>query len=71
MVLIASRPGSPRRWGTALLLGLPYVRYRVVVEPVPCRPRNRIPMLGMALLADLVEIAVLTGASVRFGTVLL
>ncbi len=69
--LIVSRPTSVRRWGTALLLGVPYVRYRLVVEPVPCRPRNRIPVIGMALLADLVEIGVLAGASARYRTLLL
>jgi GT2 family glycosyltransferase len=70
IALVLTRPGSARRW-TGLLLLLPYARYRRVVDPMPCRPRNWVPVTAMALAADLVEIAVLAGSSVRYRTLLL
>ncbi len=70
IALVLARSGSVKRC-TGLLLILPYARYRLVVDPMPCRPRNWVPVTAMALAADLSEIAVLAGSSVKYRTLLL
>jgi glycosyltransferase involved in cell wall biosynthesis len=65
---------SPRR-GRQLVgaaLAAPYVRHRLVVEPLPhAGPRRRFLLLPAALVADLDEVAVLAGASARYRTLVL
>jgi glycosyltransferase involved in cell wall biosynthesis len=70
IALVLTRPRSVTRWA-GLLLVLPYARYRRVVDPMPCRPRNWVPVTAMALAADLVEVTVLAESSVRYRTLLL
>lgn len=69
------RRGPGRSWAPALvagaLLASPYGRYRLVSHPLPCRPRYRLPVAAMTLVADLAEIAALASASVRYRTLLL
>jgi glycosyltransferase involved in cell wall biosynthesis len=62
---------SSRWWGSALLLGLPYLRHRLVVDRLPCRPQNQPAAIGLALVADLAEIGVLVKSSIRYRTLVL
>jgi GT2 family glycosyltransferase len=71
IVLVLARPRSAWRYVGAALLGLPYVHYRIGEDPLPCRRRNLIPVIGLALIADLAEVEVLLRSSVRYRTLLL
>lgn len=62
--------------GPARLLGvaaaLPYVRHRLVVEPLAhTRRRQRVLLLPAALLSDLTEVGVLAAASARYRELVL
>lgn len=69
------RPASTGRAAGLVVAGAalcaPYVHYRLVDRPLMCRPRNRAPVIALAWVADLVEVAVLARASVRHRTLLL
>jgi glycosyltransferase involved in cell wall biosynthesis len=69
--LVLRRPRSLWRWIVGGLLALPYVHYRTVEDPLPCRPRNRVPVTALALVADLAEVGVLLRSSVKYRTLLL
>jgi GT2 family glycosyltransferase len=57
---------------SAVALGAPYVRYRTKVDPLPgIGPRRRLGLLPAALLADLIEVAVMVRASARYRTLVL
>ncbi|MHB1912895.1 MAG: glycosyltransferase family 2 protein [Acidimicrobiales bacterium] len=66
LMVASSRPGSARGAAAAVALALPYVWYRSVTNPLPCRRRNRIPVLILAWGADLADTATLASASVRY-----
>jgi len=66
LMVLSSRPGSARRTAMAVALGLPYVWYRTMTNPLPCRRRNRVPVLILAWVADLADTATLASASVRY-----
>jgi GT2 family glycosyltransferase len=70
--LAAVGPRSPKWLRCApLILGLPYLRHRLVVDRLPCRAHNQPAAIGLALVADLCEIGVLFGSSIRYRTLLL
>jgi GT2 family glycosyltransferase len=69
--LVAREPWSVRRLAIAAALLAPYVKFRLMEDPLPCRRRNRVPVMALALLADLGEVAVLIVSSIRYRTVLL
>jgi len=66
LMLMSSRPASLRRAAVAAALALPYVWYRTRTNPLPCRPRNRIPVLVLAWAADVADTATMASASVRY-----
>ncbi|MBV8305566.1 MAG: hypothetical protein JOZ04_15240, partial [Acidimicrobiia bacterium] len=61
---------SPRRLLAAAALSAPYIQYRTTMRPIG-RLRNRPAVIPLALLSDLLEIAVLAAASVRYRTIVL
>lgn len=65
------RQASWRRRGLGVALGLPWLWYRLVVRPWPCRRRNLAPVLALGLASDLGEVAVLAAASLKEGTLFL
>jgi glycosyltransferase involved in cell wall biosynthesis len=69
--LVAGRPSSARRWAMAAVLAGPYVRYRLVSDRLPCRRRNLVPVIALALVADLAEVGVLAVASAMNRTLIL
>jgi len=66
VTLLLSRPGSSRRTVAAAAMALPYVWYRTVTNPLPCRRRNRVPVLILTWVADLADTATLASASIRY-----
>ena len=66
LMVLSSRAGSARRAAVAVAMTLPYVWYRTVTNPLPCRRRNRVPVLILAWAADLADTATLASASVRY-----
>jgi GT2 family glycosyltransferase len=71
LALVAREPRSVRRLAIAAVFLAPYVKFRLTEDPLPCRRRNRIPVMALALLADLGEVAVLLVSSIRHRTLLL
>lgn len=70
LLLAAAGRGPWRLAGAAATL--PYVRYRLAVDPLPyAGPRRRVVLLPAALAADVAEVAVLVDGSVRCGTLVL
>lgn len=70
LVTAATTTGVTRAAGIAAVL--PYVRHRLVVEPLPdSRTRERVMLLPVALATDLAEVGVLAVASVRYRTLVL
>ena len=67
----AALAGRGRLRLAAPLLAAPYVRYRLVERRLPCRTRNLVPVIALALVADLAEVGVLAVASARYRTLLL
>jgi glycosyltransferase involved in cell wall biosynthesis len=65
------RPLASRRVVLAALLVLPYAHHRTVARPLPCRRRNRVPVIALGLVADLAEVGVLAVASVKHRTLVL
>ena len=59
-----------KRFLAALAGVTPYIAVRLRRRPLPARGRY-VYLLPMALIADLVEIAVLLEASVRYGALVL
>lgn len=66
LMVLAAGPASARRAGLGTALALPYVWYRSRTNPLPCRRRNRVPVLILAWVADLADTATLASASVRY-----
>jgi cellulose synthase/poly-beta-1,6-N-acetylglucosamine synthase-like glycosyltransferase len=67
---VAASGGRARLLGVAAVL--PYVRHRLVVEPLPhTEPAARVALLPKALVADLAEVAVLAEASARYRCLVL
>ena len=60
-----------RRRPAVLALTLPYMRHRTSVSPLRGGPRRRAAAIPAALVADVAEVAVLAGASVRYRSLLL
>jgi glycosyltransferase involved in cell wall biosynthesis len=55
-----------------LAAAVPYVRYRLAVQPLPhTAPSDRVVLLPQALVADLAEVGVLAVASARYRCVVL
>jgi hypothetical protein len=70
LTAVTARTGRGRLVGVAALA--PYVRYRLVVEPLPhTEPADRVGLLPKALVADLAEVGVLAVASARYRCVVL
>lgn len=70
IVAAASAPGAWRAIGAVATL--PYVRHRLVVEPLKnIRRRERVVLLPAALVSDLTEVGVLAAASARYRTLVL
>ena len=66
----ATAPGAWRLLGAAATL--PYVRHRLVVEPLKhTGRRDRVLLLPAALVSDLTEVGVLAAASARYRTLVL
>jgi glycosyltransferase involved in cell wall biosynthesis len=63
-----TRPGSIVRWGAGAALATPYVWYRTVTNPLPCRGRNRVPVVVLGWVADLADTVGLARASLRHRT---
>jgi glycosyltransferase involved in cell wall biosynthesis len=59
-----ARSGGRLRPVAAAAAAAPYLWYRVVERPWPCRPRNLVPVLALGFAADLAEAAVMLAASV-------
>jgi hypothetical protein len=49
-------------------LATPYVWYRTVTNPLPCRGRNRVPVVVLGWVADLADTVGLARASLRHRT---
>ena len=66
-LLLASLPGSAVRRAVGAALVLPYVNFRVNVQPLPHTGRRlrRLRLLPAALAVDLAEVGVLAAGSVR------
>lgn len=71
LALVARRPRSLTTWTWAGPLGLPYLYFRLRVEKLPGRTRYRLAVVGLVLVADLVDVAALAVSSVRHRTLLL
>jgi hypothetical protein len=68
-MLTASRART-RLGGAAAVL--PYVRHRLVVQPLPhTEPSERLALLPQAFVADLAEVGVLAAASARYRCLVL
>jgi glycosyltransferase involved in cell wall biosynthesis len=64
--------GSRSRRGLAALLLVPYVRFRVSLQPLPGIGRKRrVILLPLALAVDLAEVAVMAKASIEHRTLVL
>ena len=59
------------RWPLALLLGAPWVWYRVRVDPLAPGPRRRVIALPGALVIDLAEVTAMVRGSIRARTFVL
>lgn len=62
-----------RRWPVALgaALGVPYVRYRVLLDPIDSSRAGRLKYLGHAFLVDAAEVVALARGSVKYRTLFL
>ena len=70
LTAVTATTGRGRLMGVAALA--PYVRHRLVVEPLPhTAPAERVTLLPEALVADLAEVSVLAVASARYRCVVL
>jgi GT2 family glycosyltransferase len=70
VTMLAARTARGRAIGATALA--PYVRHRLIVQPLPhTEPAKRVPLLPEALVADLAEVAVLAAASARYRCVVL
>lgn len=71
---LAVTVGAKTRLGRAAGLAAlaPYVRHRLVVQPLPhTQPAQRVALLPQALVADVAEVGVLAAASARYRCVVL
>lgn len=67
---LSARSAVGRAAGVAA--ALPYVRHRLVVQPLPhTQPADRVALLPQALVADLAEVGVLAVASARYRCIVL
>jgi hypothetical protein len=70
VTMLTAKTASGRVAGVAALA--PYVRHRLVVQPLPhTDPAERVALLPKALVADLAEVGVLAVASARYRCVVL
>ena len=67
---LASARRSPWRAVAGAAMCMPYIRYRTHTFPTG-RPRNQPVVIPLALLSDVIEMAVLAAASVRYHTLVL
>jgi GT2 family glycosyltransferase len=65
------RPTTVLRLLAGAALAAPYVRFRIVADPLPAGPRRRLALIPLALAADLVEVGVMVHASTRARTLVL
>jgi len=61
---------AARRWSPTLAV-VPWLRHRLVAEPMAIRPHNRVATLLPAFAVDLLEVAVMVRGSVKHRTVVL
>ncbi len=71
LAAVALKPGRGRRWLAAGACALPWVQYRIVVNPRPARRRNLPVVLALTFVGDGTEVGVMLVGSARFRTLLL